>query len=82
MHITCMATKTISLKIEAWERLRRAKRSETESFSEVVMRAMWPEVGSTGSELLRVYSSQGPHLSEKALQRMDPRAATDSPTED
>lgn len=34
-----MATKTISLKVEAYERLRSARRYREESFSEVVMRA-------------------------------------------
>lgn len=82
MHITCMATKTISLKIEAWERLRRARRSPDESFSEVVMRAEWPEVGVTGGELLAVYATRGPNLSEDALARIDEADATDVPPED
>ena len=82
MHITCMATKTISLKIEAWERLRRARRSPDESFSEVVMRAQWPEVGITGGELLAQYGFSGPHLSEGALERIDEAKADDHPPED
>jgi len=82
MHIACMATKTISLKIEAWERLRRARRSPDESFSEVVMRAEWPEVGITAGELLAVYGTRGPHLSDDALDRIDQADAADSPPED
>ncbi len=70
MHIACMATKTISLKVEAWERLRRARRSPTESYSEVVMRAQWPEMGVTGGELLGLYLSEGPHLTVEALDRI------------
>jgi hypothetical protein len=70
MHIACMATKTISLKVEAWERLRRARRSPTESYSEVVMRAQWPEVGVTGGELLGIYLAEGPHLTAEALDRV------------
>jgi hypothetical protein len=77
-----MATKTISLKIEAWERLRRARRSPDESFSEVVMRAQWPEVGITGAELLAVYGSRGPHLSADALHRIDAADSGDTPPED
>ena len=65
-----MATKTISLKVEAWERLRRARRSPTESYSEVVKRAQWPEVGLTGGELLGIYLAVGPHFSAEALDRM------------
>lgn len=82
MHITCMATKTISLKIEAWERLRRARRSPDESFSDVVMRADWPEVGITAGELLAVYGASGPHLSDEALDRIDEADAADFPAED
>ena len=82
MHITCMATKTISLKIEAWERLRRARRSPDESFSEVVMRAQWPEVGLTGRELLAAYGSSGSHFSEDALDRIDEASAGDTLPED
>jgi hypothetical protein len=72
-----MATKTISLKLEAWERLRRARRSPTESYSEVVMRAQWPEIGVTAQELLDVYGSQGPHLTGDAVDRIDAIKAGD-----
>jgi predicted CopG family antitoxin len=82
MHIACMATKTISLKLQAWERLRRARRSPDESFSEVVMRAQWPEVGITAEELLAVYGSTGPHLSEEALDRIQDADTSDQPPED
>jgi predicted CopG family antitoxin len=77
-----MATKTISLKLEAWERLRRARRSPDESFSEVVMRAKWPEVGSTGAELLAAYADTGAHLSAKALDRIQEAERGDRPPED
>lgn len=40
-----MATKTISLKVQAWNRLRAARRRPDESFSEVVLRAEWPPSG-------------------------------------
>jgi hypothetical protein len=79
MHIACMATKTISLKVEAWERLRRARRSPTESYSEVVMRAQWPEMGITGGELLGVYLSEGPHFTAEALDRMSDLDADSGP---
>ena len=38
-----MSTKTISLKAEAYQRLRSARRYPGESFSEIVLRAAWPE---------------------------------------
>jgi len=81
MHIACMATKTISLKLEAYERLRRARRSPTESFSEVVMRAQWAEVGITARELLAVYETDGPHFTDESLDRIEEANAQDQPPE-
>lgn len=52
MHDPCMATKTISLELDAYEKLRKAKRSERESFSQVVRRARWEEAASTGPQIL------------------------------
>lgn len=52
MHDTCMATKTISLELDAYERLRRARRGARESFSSVVRRARWDEEPLTGARLL------------------------------
>ena len=45
-----MATKTISLEIEAYEKLRRAKRSDRESFSSVVRRARWDDTPPTAGD--------------------------------
>ena len=63
MHDSCMATKTISLEIDAYEKLQKAKRSERESFSQVVRRARWDDPASTGPQILT-------HLSE--LRRRHP----------
>jgi hypothetical protein len=52
MHDSCMATKTISLELDAYEKLRKAKRSERESFSQVVRRARWEDSASTGPQIL------------------------------
>lgn len=46
-----MATKTISLELDAYERLRRAKR-EGESFSAVVRRAKFGPADARGSSIL------------------------------
>lgn len=46
-----MATKTISLELDAYERLRRAKR-EGESFSGVVRRAKFGPADARGSSIL------------------------------
>ncbi|NIP92834.1 MAG: hypothetical protein GWO24_04960, partial [Akkermansiaceae bacterium] len=47
-----MATKTISIDLEAYERLRRARRTRTESFSNVIKRAVWPTPPHTAEALL------------------------------
>jgi predicted CopG family antitoxin len=82
MHSLCMATKTISLRLEAYEKLRRARRYAGESFSEVVLRASWPEETATGAELLERYRGRGPFFSEEALERIERLKAEDRPPED
>lgn len=47
-----MATKTISLELDAYDKLKAAKRSEKESFSSVVRRAHFAAVPSTGAAIL------------------------------
>ncbi len=41
MHNACMATKTISIDLVAYERLRQARQTTDESFSQVIRRANW-----------------------------------------
>ena len=47
-----MATKTISLELDAYEKLRQAKRGPRESFSSVVRRAHWEAAALNTGELL------------------------------
>jgi hypothetical protein len=47
-----MATKTITLEIDAYEKLKRAKQSPRESFSSVVRRARFDEGQTTIGQLL------------------------------
>lgn len=77
-----MATKTISLRIEAYERLRRARRDPSESFSDVVMRAEWPDLGLTAGQLLAAYERRGPYLSAASLDRIEDADASDTPPAD
>ncbi len=71
MHNLCtMPSKTISLRIEAYERLRRAKR-DGESFSDVVMRARWDDVPVTGGELLDLVRDRGPLYSSEELDEVE-----------
>jgi hypothetical protein len=78
-----MATKTISLEIDAYEKLKRAKRSPRESFSSVVRRAHWEDAPATGKELLdsllrlcRTHPES--FLSDAALDEIDVRARSRS----
>lgn len=71
MHVLCtMPTKTISLRMKAYEKLRRAKRNG-ESFSDVVMRARWDDLPATGEELLSVLRERGPLYSAEELRAVE-----------
>jgi hypothetical protein len=65
-----MGTKTVSLKTEAYERLRAARRYPEESFSEVVMRATWPEDTVTSRDLLFLFKHGRARLPERLLDRV------------
>ncbi len=82
VHNAQMSVKTISLKLEAYERLRAARRYPTESFSEVVLRATWPEDTITARELLVARRTHGPALSNDELDRIDALKRRDAPPED
>ena len=77
-----MAIKTVSLKIEAYERLRGARRYPGESFSEVILRARWPEDTITAGELLARYQKEGAHFSEAELDTIEAAKAAVAPAED
>lgn len=82
MHNTQMATKTISLKLEAYERLKAARRTPDESFTQVVLRAQWPDQTITGSELLMLCRERGPLLSEEGIRLIEELKRDDAPPED
>ncbi len=77
-----MGTRTVSLEDEAYERLRAARRYPTESFSDVVLRATWPEDTVTAGELLRFYRTGRPRLSDEVLNAVARLKAADRPPED
>jgi len=82
MHIVCMATKTISVRLEAYERLRRARRFAGESFSEIILRADWPAQTLTAGELLERYHRHGPFLTEPGLVEVEELKRKDGPPAD
>ena len=76
-----MATKTISVDLEAYERLRRARLDERESFSRVIKRAVWPAPAGTGAAML-AWREEAGALDEEALERLDAAQDADQPAED
>ena len=81
MHIAWVSTKTISLKREAYNRLRSARRYPGESFSEVVLRATWAEDTITARSLLDRYR-RGPHFTEAELERIEAARLADRTPDD
>ena len=75
-----MPTKTISIDLEAYERLRRARMTRTESFSMVIKRAQWPTPPRTAGALLAALGST-PALSEGEVARLDRAQREDRPPE-
>jgi len=77
MH-ACMATKTISVDLEAYERLKRARAHPDESFSQVIKRARWEAPRSTGAALLEALET-APIPSKRVLDRLDEAQRSDPP---
>lgn len=66
-----MATKTITLELDAYEKLRAAKRSDKESFSMVVRRAIWPDAPMDGAAILSYLQNRPFHISEEDLDQIE-----------
>jgi predicted CopG family antitoxin len=77
-----MGTKTVSLKQEAYERLRAARRYPGESFSQVVLRATWPHDTTTARALLESYRAGRRQFSDEDLDRIQALNRRDVPPED
>jgi len=76
-----MPTKTISVDLEAYERLRRARRTPDESFSMVIKRAEWPTPPQTAGRLLDAIGAVPP-MDDAALERLQRAQDADRPPED
>jgi hypothetical protein len=77
----CMATKTISIDLAAYETLRKARLRPDESFSRVIKRARWDESPSTGATLLRALET-APVPAQRVLTRLEKAQLRDEPPED
>lgn len=65
-----MPTKTISVDLEAYERLKAARLRPDESFSRVIKRARWEPVSSTAAALLAVLDKAAP-VEDAVLERLE-----------
>ena len=71
-----MPTKTITLELDAYEKLRLAKRGG-ESFTEVVRRAVLVDEPLTGTALRAFYANGGSGISDKYLDSAEAAAGND-----
>jgi len=74
-----MATKTISVDLEAYERLVRARRHRKESFSQVIKRAHWEESNYSGSAIHAALEKLGP-LDETTIRELEAIQKNDRPS--
>lgn len=77
----CRASKTISIDLEAYERLRRARQDRGESFSMVIKRAVWPEPPRTAGALLQALAAL-PAVPGAVLERLEQAQRDDRAPED
>jgi len=76
VYLSGMATKTIALELDAYEKLRTARKAG-ESFSEVVRRASFGDAPLTGENLRAYLRSGGSGISERYLDAVEEAAKCD-----
>jgi hypothetical protein len=76
-----MATKTISIDLVAYERLRKARLRPDESFSQMIRRGRWDTAPSTGAALLRALNN-APLPNKRTLDRLERAQKADEPPDD
>ncbi len=78
MHALCMATKTISVDLEAYEILRRARQTAKESFSQVIKRGRWKRSPKTCGDIL-ASSAEIPAAPASVLKKLEVAQSSDAP---
>lgn len=73
-----MATKTISIDMDAYEKLRRARTRPSESFSQVIKRGSWEQPESTAAALLEQLETI-PVPDERTLEYLEQAQTSDQP---
>jgi hypothetical protein len=81
MYIDRVATKTISIDLAAYERLRNARLRSDESFSQVIKRGRWDDTGSTAAALLEALAAS-PLPDKRVLSRLEKAQAADQAPDD
>lgn len=81
VYFSCTPTKTITLEIDAYEKLRAAKRGG-ESFTEVVRRVVIPASAPTGKDIREHYRNGGGKVGDDYLDSVEKAAAHDPIPED
>ncbi len=76
VYAACMATKTISIDLEAYERLSQARISPKDSFSRVIKRAKWEMPAKTCGGLLQSLAGM-PVADDDVLDRLERAQAGD-----
>lgn len=78
MYYSCMVTKTITLELDVYEKLRSAKRGR-ESFSSVVRRVIIPGKATNGSDVIAYLKAEGPFFEDAELDAMESIDRNDPP---
>jgi predicted CopG family antitoxin len=76
-----MATKTISVDLDAYERLVRARQHNHESFSQVIKRAHWEEEDHSGAAILAAFEKLPP-VDERTIRDLEAVQKQDQPPKD